>query len=71
MVGVNLQGTDTEAVSELRMEQVLQALVNLVGIPPLSGINAGMTGVGRVQSNLNLGGNTDLLVRPKPVMVSA
>ncbi len=58
MAGENLYCTDTEAVSELRPEQI--SLVGSAGVPPLSKEAVSeKSRTGRVQSNLNLGGNTD------------
>ena len=43
-------------------------LVGFVGVPPLSKESSDFAG--RVQSNLKLGGNTDLKVRPKLINIS-
>lgn len=69
MVGANLYGTDIEAASELRTEQcVLSRLRRSSTVIREDSI--GRIRTGRVQSNLKLGGNTDLLVRPKLVVIS-
>ncbi len=67
MAGVNLHGTVIEAAPELWTEQ--ETLVGFNGVPPLTQeavLEKSCTG--RVQRNLNLGGNTDMEIRPKLVI---
>ena len=65
MVGANLHWTNMEAVSELRTQRnnvVLDIILSRLRRKPTVTGEAVLeqSCIGRVQSNLNLGGNTDL-----------
>ena len=68
MVGANLYESDIEAVSELRTEQSIPSRLRRSSTVIVGKQYWRILRIGRVQSNLKLGGNTDLIVRPKLVI---
>ena len=64
MVGVNLHLSNMEAVTELRTEQKDLSRLQRSSTVIWEAISE-ITRIDRVQRNLKLGGNTDIIVRPK------